>query len=814
MRLEKVRIRNLGPFRDLSLDLADYADAKLIAVTGENGAGKSTLLELAVSGACYRYTPTRGTLTELSTARDSMLEVTLVNGSRHTIRHLVDGISGKSEALVLDDSGKPELPDAKVRSHDSWAAKHLPSPEVLFASIFGAQGADGFLGMKPAERKSVLLRCLGIEKFERLAEQAREHAKASKSKIETLEARMGDERARAGDAEALARALSEATERAAAADALVEETRAAVETARQEAARITALAAEAEVVRAQRAELEQKLTTACEAVADVSKRLAACRAIIAESAQIRGAAARISEIDAELARLAAESTQRQSELAQAESELGAAREQLAAVRREKRSIEERVTRLTERLADESKVSRASAVLPERAGVLADARADFERLDHELNGLRDQRLSGADERIGSLRKGLQTVVAAAGETSDARVLAVMASKPLDDDDETVRLAAELPAKVAVATRAHSEARGSVGALEREVSDLERLAARAPEFAAVRAELADAKAAIADAAKRETAADERVGAAHNACEPLRTATAPITIAAGGLRAERETLVAIAGKAELLAKAEALVDERCRQLDAAETDVSRLVAALESATPALEPPSPAPDIAAFSRRAAEADTAARAAHSAVAVAAQHQEQGAASAARLAALGAERAGLDDELADWSRLAADLGKDGLQAQLIDAAIPELNHVGNELLHQAFGPRFTVDVRTQALDSKGKRTLETLDVVVIDTVNGREALAETYSGGERVVIQEALSLALTVLACRQNGVDRPTLIRDESGAALSEGRAPQWIAMLRRAVDIIGAKQCLFVSHTPATWELADARIHLGAEAT
>jgi hypothetical protein len=74
-------------------------------------------------------------------ARDACLEVTVVNGQRWTLRHLVDGQSGKSEALVLDAQGQPALPDSKVKSYDAWAAKHWPAPEVLMATIFGAQGS-------------------------------------------------------------------------------------------------------------------------------------------------------------------------------------------------------------------------------------------------------------------------------------------------------------------------------------------------------------------------------------------------------------------------------------------------------------------------------------------------------------------------------------------------------------------------------------------------------------------------------------------------------------------------------------------------
>jgi DNA repair exonuclease SbcCD ATPase subunit len=254
MRLESLRIKGLGPFRDeLAIDLArDYAGAKLIAVTGDNGAGKTTMLELAIPGAMYRGTPTRGSLTELATARDAMLEATLVNGTRHTIRHLVDGVSGKSEVLVLDAAGGPVLPDSKVRSYDSWAVKHLPAPEVLFASIFGAQGGAGFVGLKPGERKAVLLRCLGIERLEGLAERARERVKAHKLKIETLETRMGDERARqTGNGHPLALVL----EGHATCSARLEAARAQLAEAEAEAQRLAELARAAANATSRRTEL-------------------------------------------------------------------------------------------------------------------------------------------------------------------------------------------------------------------------------------------------------------------------------------------------------------------------------------------------------------------------------------------------------------------------------------------------------------------------------------------------------------------------------------------------------------------------------
>ncbi len=183
--------------------------------------------------------------------------------------------------------------------------------------------------------------------------------------------------------------------------------------------------------------------------------------------------------------------------------------------------------------------------------------------------------------------------------------------------------------------------------------------------------------------------------------------------------------------------------------------------------------------------------------------------SAGRLEGLDVERRAIEQDLSDWTRLGDDLGRDGLQALEIDAAGPELTTLINDLLRTCIGSRWTVSVETTRMSSDGKQQIECCDVRVLDTKNGRDASAESLSGGERVLVGEAISLALAMLACRRSGVQGPTLIRDESGAALDPRNAEAYVAMLRRAADIVGASHVLFVSHSESVQALADARVEV-----
>ncbi len=313
--------------------------------------------------------------------------------------------------------------------------------------------------------------------------------------------------------------------------------------------------------------------------------------------------------------------------------------------------------------------------------------------------------------------------------------------------------------------------------------------------------------AEAAEAEALAEEQAAVA--ARQRIAAAGAAEARARGDLAridAERARLSPIADEEAALAKEEAFAAERATRLARASSDVAAIEAQL-TAMPEPPPPPTEPQTAAFEAALRRAEGEERAAHAALVMAEGQARAAREAAGRIAALEEERRAAEQDLADWTRLAEDLGRDGLQALEIDCAGPELTELVNDLLRSCVGPRWTVSIEATRLSADGKRELEGCEVRVLDTVKGREAGAETFSAGERVLLGEAVSLALSMIACRRAGVDGPTLIRDESGAALDPENARAYVAMLRRAAEIVGASKVLFVSHSPEVQELADARI-------
>ncbi len=808
VRLEHFRCRGIGPFAGgFEADLTALAPTdRLVAIVGENGAGKTTFLEVALPGCMWRTTPTRGSLVSLATSRDAFAESRLVVGAeRFTLRHLVDGQSGKSEALVLDGNGSPVLPDTKVRTFDGWASEHLPAPAVFFASVFAAQASGGFLGAKPTERKDILLRILGpeMEELELHAVEARECLKKTKAELATLQARIADERSRGGDVEALASTAGDAARAWAAAQQRDDFLSAGLE-------RLRAEALKAEAATEQARQLEERRTAATAAHADAAEalrvleiRIAKNRGVLTQADAIRAAVVEDAELvskaqadEVELARIAASFAAALAEAGQHTRDAEQARERADEARG-------RVERLTAALEQAPAIEQAAADRPALEAAHAAAEALVAEAEAERKRLQDQRYEGAAGRVVVLRAGLGRI--ANSERPDPTTVAL---EVLEADDGTARAELSAPARLKACEQTLTErcaaASKAVGALNHAIA----LAGRAGDVQANRDALVEASAAV----ERSKAAAElaaRLGAeGHAKATAIALEAKPYEDAKEPRRVRREALAPLLKLAKPLDEAEAKLSEIVPLADKGRADVARLLADLQALPAPVELP-PVPDVEGASREATSARQAADEAAKRLAQAEQRLELARASSERLAGLDVDRATLEAELADWTRLSETLGKDGLQAMVIDQAIPELNAVTNDLLHSAFGHRWTIDVRTQAADAKGRRLLETLDVWFIDTERGREGLAETLSGGEKTIVAEALSLALTAIACRQAGADRPTLIRDESAGQLSPGKTRAWIEMMRRAADIIDVDRILFVNHNPETWELADARIEV-----
>jgi len=187
------------------------------------------------------------------------------------------------------------------------------------------------------------------------------------------------------------------------------------------------------------------------------------------------------------------------------------------------------------------------------------------------------------------------------------------------------------------------------------------------------------------------------------------------------------------------------------------------------------------------------------------QRQEQIEAARIRLAQVEAELATARTEQEDYTYLAKVFGPDEIQLCEIQAAGPQVSILVNSLLEGCFDNKFEIRFRTQRPKADGKGTVDDFDVEVRNKNLDRTCLVDELSGGQFVLVNEAVNLGIAIYNMRQGeGIRYETLFRDETVGALDTTNAIDYVRMLRRAMDLGGFHQVVFICHMPLVWELSD----------
>ena len=122
-------------------------------------------------------------------------------------------------------------------------------------------------------------------------------------------------------------------------------------------------------------------------------------------------------------------------------------------------------------------------------------------------------------------------------------------------------------------------------------------------------------------------------------------------------------------------------------------------------------------------------------------------------------------------------GKNGIQAIMIENAIPELEEEANHILSRVSDNAMHVTLETQR-DTRAGGVAETLDIKISDDLGTRNY--ELFSGGEAFRINFALRIALSRMLARRAGGRLRTLVIDE-------GFGTQDAQGLERLVEVIKA---------------------------
>ncbi len=181
----------------------------------------------------------------------------------------------------------------------------------------------------------------------------------------------------------------------------------------------------------------------------------------------------------------------------------------------------------------------------------------------------------------------------------------------------------------------------------------------------------------------------------------------------------------------------------------------------------------------------------------------------AEIAVLNKQLETLDQDRKSWDLLSKAFGKTGVQSLEIDVAGPTVSEIANDLLFSCFGPRFSIRFITQVLKEDKSGYKDVFDIWVSDSEAEREGSIDDLSGGEKVIVNEAISLAIALFNRRRSTVSWGSLFRDESSSAVDDKRAPHYINMLRRARERGHFEKLFFIAHQARVTEMADSQVEV-----
>lgn len=792
----RLSLRNFMCYRD-NVPALDFAGIHVACLSGDNGNGKSAILD-AITWALWGEARAKSDDDLIHTGRSEMeveFEFDVGDVRYRVLRKRARPRPGRAGQTLLElnlgsDGGFQAITGNSVRDTQRKITEILRMDYPTFInSAFLLQGrADEFTVKIPSQRKQVLAEILGLSFYDELEERARGRAREAERDESVLTSaikEMDEELAHKGEYE---EELRSKQAELAMLESEVRKQEAQVAGLRQAKKSLEDKRSQLRETEGRIAEAQRELAEAEAQAAAHRKRLQEYEVLLSKSKEIKAGYAELLSTRQENNRLSAIQTQlldimrRRREL---EQKIEAAKRELVAEQRVlMSSTAQNEAKAQARPSLEEELAKAKLRLEELAQQETELKQKREKAVELSNAIHGLQL--ANEQLKTAMKELKEKIDLLGQGQDRCPLCEtelgedgrrsiqdkyqtegLAKKEFyrsneKDREEKVKeynaLQREIDSDEARLRKGREAAHASVVRLDKDMQDARKAAQDLIEH---RKRLAEVEATLA---KGDYAAHEQASLHALTKEEAELGYDPESHQRLSRRlTELEQYDALS---ERLKEAERLVPQEREALQRAETAMARWHSAGEEALQRQkslsEELAALPQVEARLRGAEETlhDLQRRQNQALEARGAIQQKLSHCATLEIAKT-EKAAALSKAIHDkslYEELAVAFGKKGIQALIIEAALPEIEEEANRLLARMTDNRMHVKIETQRDTRKGD-TIETLDIKISDELGTRSY--EMFSGGEAFRINFALRIALSKLLARRAGAPLPTLVIDE-----------------------------------------------------
>ena len=797
----RLEVAEMGAIPHAELNMANI---RLAAVSAPNGTGKSTFFTVAPLFALFGTTKNGCAVDDLIRHGAQEMGVTFDFEHQGRVYRVIRTRSkkGKGKSTLelqefLDDSWVP-LSGATIRETEDKIRSLLGLDADLFtASSMILQGrADEFTAKPPGQRKAVLSECLGLNVYDRLQEAAKSKARTIENALARCKERISELDARVQslpDIEAEAAVVAVQRERLEREATVVEDQ---LSEAREEMRRLQACKERAGEIAQAAAALREEITSIVQEKAAQEARLERAARMLSSEAQILAKAAEYEQTRDQVMTLRAIQPQIKAYNDEASRLLKEHAQHASVLDRTVRQISE----VEKDLAQKPALERQVAELRKAEGLLSvieQLAESWKRLDDEAQAAerkaaewdRDQerQLSQLESSMAEKRKQaalLDRVPCYETEFAGTCPLIAAAYQAKGEIEEINTRIADLNARknphiegwqALIAQRdavgydheTHRQLRKTVETLRPAASLLAATIAKSQLLEELARTKTAAEEALADLAVRLEEVQQKAQSLAKEVAPLPDLEDRLTKLEPWVRSKDQLPVA--------RETESSARERIATLEAQSLSCSERLAGLEAEQARLL--AEAVELGQVQAQEGELQ------NSLQSLRTQEKSlltRAGALAAQLESLrmdreernrlSAEVAPQAKELVRWQTLVKAFGRDGIPALIIENAVPELEHIANEILGQMTRGENTIRFETQRDLKSRDGVVETLDIIVGDWAGERPY--ETFSGGEQLRIDYAIRFALSELLARRAGSKIEWLTIDEGlGSQDAEHRA-------------------------------------------